>query len=130
MASVIALPRQGHLSEASHMLLFLKSKYNAVMVFDLTVTEIDQNRLPTENQSATPYGPCKEDAPSNAPEHRGIVLAIRDFVDSDHAGDLVSRLSRTSFIVFLESTPIFVYSKKQGSFETSSFGSEFVAMKS
>ena len=51
-------------------------------------------------------------------------------MDSDHAGDLVSRLSRTSFIVFLESTPIFVYSKKQGSFETSSFGSEFVAMKS
>ena len=93
MASVIALPRQGHLSEVSHMLSFLKSEYNAVVVFDLTETEIYQTRLPTINWSVTLYGPCKEDAPSDAPVPRGIVLVIRDFVDSDHASDLVSRLS-------------------------------------
>ena len=54
---------------------------------------------------------------------------MRVFVDSDHTGDSVTRWSRTRFITFLNSTPIFVYSKKQGSYEISSFGSEFIVMK-
>ena len=48
---------------------------------------------------------------------------------SDHAGDTVTRRSRTGFIIFLNSAPIYSNSKKQTSFETSSFGSEFCAMK-
>ena len=51
------------------------------------------------------------------------------FVDADHAGDLVTRRSRTGFIVFLNNAPIYWSSKKQNSVETSTFGSEFVAMK-
>lgn len=51
------------------------------------------------------------------------------FVDSDHAGDKVTRRSRTGVLVYLNSTPIVWYSKKQNSIETSSFGSEFTAMK-
>ena len=55
---------------------------------------------------------------------------MRAFVDSDHARDSVTRHSRTGFIVFLNSAPVFVYHKKQGICETSIFVSEFVAMKS
>ena len=55
---------------------------------------------------------------------------MRAFVDSDHSGDSVTRRARTGFIVFLKSAPIFIYSKKQGSCETSIFGSGFVAIKS
>ena len=51
------------------------------------------------------------------------------FVDSDHAGDLLTRRSRTGFLIYLNSAPIYWYSKKQNSIETSSFGSEFTAMK-
>jgi hypothetical protein len=51
------------------------------------------------------------------------------FVDADHAGDLLTRRSRTGFIVFLNGAPIYWSSKKQTSCETSTFGSEFVAMK-
>jgi hypothetical protein len=51
------------------------------------------------------------------------------YIDSDHAGDLVTRRSRTGFIVFLNNAPIYWSSKKQGSCKTSTFGSEFVAMK-
>jgi hypothetical protein len=54
---------------------------------------------------------------------------MRVFVDSDHAGDLITRRSRTGFIVFLDGAPIYWSSKKQTSCETSTFGSEFVAMK-
>ena len=130
MASMMALPREGHLKVVFQMFAFLKSKHNGVMVFDPTEPDIDLSQFPSEDWSATPYGPCKEDIPSNAPPPRGIGFTMRAFVDSDHAGDSVTRRSRTGFMVFLNSAPIFVYSKKQGSCETSSFGSEFIAMKS
>jgi hypothetical protein len=51
------------------------------------------------------------------------------FIDSDHAADLVSRRSRTDVLIYLQSAPIAWYTKKQGSIETSSFGSEFTALK-
>ena len=47
----------------------------------------------------------------------------------EHAGDLVSRSSRTGFIVFLNNAPIHWFSKKQTIIETLSFSSEFLAMK-
>ena len=55
---------------------------------------------------------------------------MRAFVDSNHAGDEVTRRSRTGFLVFLNSAPVYWWlSKKQTSCETSMLGSEFVAMK-
>ena len=50
-------------------------------------------------------------------------------VDADHAADTTTRRSRTGFIVYLNSAPIYWMSKKQNSVESSSFGSEFTAMK-
>ena len=58
------------------------------------------------------------------------MFAMRAFFYSYHAGDLVTSRSRTGCVVFINNDPIFFYSKKQVSCETSSFGSEFVAMKS
>ena len=46
-----------------------------------------------------------------------------------NAGDSITRRSRTGFIVFCNSAPIYWTSKKQGSIETSLFGSKFIAMK-
>ena len=63
------------------------------------------------------------------PEPRGIGFTIRAKVDADHAGDTVTRRSRTGFLVYLNSSLVCWISKKQASVETSSFGSEFVAMK-
>jgi len=64
------------------------------------------------------------------PEPLGEPVQLNVFVDSDHAGDTVTRRSRTGVIIFVKNkAPITWYSKKQGSIETSSFGSEFMAMK-
>ena len=54
---------------------------------------------------------------------------MRVFVNSDHTGDQVTRRSRTGFLVYLNNTLIYWTSKKQTTVETSSFGSEFMAMK-
>ena len=54
---------------------------------------------------------------------------MRAKVDADHAGDTVTRRSRTGFMIFLNRSLVYFSSKKQTSVESSSFGSEFVAMK-
>ena len=50
-------------------------------------------------------------------------------VDADHASDMITRRSRTGFLVYLTCAPIYWWSKKQNSVELSSFGSKFIAMK-
>jgi hypothetical protein len=129
MASQMAMPRQGHLNVLFQMFAFLKGKHNSQMVFDPTVPEINESCFPLEDWSSTPYGNFKESIPGNAPEARGRGFVIRAFVDADHAGDCLTRRSRTGFIAYLNSAPIHWFSKKQTSVETSSFGSEFIAMK-
>ena len=124
LASMMALPREGRLDAVFRMFVFLKRKHNGVMVFDPTEPEIDINKIPCEDWSANPYGDCKEEIPSNAPEPRGIAFTMRAFVDSDHAGDMITRQSGTGFLIFLNNAPIYWFSKKQGSCEMSSFGSE------
>ena len=62
-------------------------------------------------------------------ESRGIGFVMRAYVDSNHAGDQITRRSPTGFLMFLNSALVCWMPKKQGSIETSSFGSEFVAMK-
>jgi len=99
------------------------------MVFDPTELDINESQFPREDWTATLYGACTEDIPSNTPEPLGTGFTMRIFVDSNHVGDMVTCYSRT-FIIFLNNVPIYWYSKKQGSYETSSFGSEFIAMNS
>ncbi len=54
---------------------------------------------------------------------------MRCFIDADHAGDTVTRRSRTGFFIFINMAPVIFHSKKQTTIESSVFGSEFVAMK-
>ena len=56
LALMMALPREGHLDAVFHMFAFLKRKHNGVIFFDLTEPEIDINKFPREDWSATPYG--------------------------------------------------------------------------
>jgi hypothetical protein len=57
------------------------------------------------------------------------VVEIIAFVDADHAGDRVTRRSRTGVLIYINCSPIMWFSKRQNSVETSTFGSEFVALK-
>ena len=74
------------------------------------------------------YKPQEELLPGDMPEPRGKPVQTSCFVDSDHAGDVISRRSRTGVLIFIGKAPIVFQSKKQGSIETS-FGSELAAMK-
>ncbi len=50
------------------------------------------------------------------------------FVDADHAGNKFTRCSHTGILIYLNSAPIVWYSKAKNTVESSTFGSEFVAM--
>ena len=63
------------------------------------------------------------------PPPRGHAVLTHCFVDSDHAGDKVTRRSQTGLLWFVNRAPVVWYSKRQNMVETSTFGSEFIAMK-
>ena len=107
MTSMMALPREGHLSAVLHMFSFLKSEHNSVTVFDPSGPEIDLNQFLSEDWFETPCVPFKDDVPSNAPAPRGRGFSIRYFVDSHLANDSFAHLSRNGFILILNSAPIF-----------------------
>ena len=60
---------------------------------------------------------------------RGIGFTIVGKAVADHAADEITRSSRAGFITCLNSTPFYWFLKTQTSAETSSFGSEFMAMR-
>lgn len=62
------------------------------------------------------------------PEPLGHPVQMYAFVDADHAGDKLTKISQTGILLFLNWAPIIWYSKQLNTGETSTFGSEFVAM--
>ena len=48
-------------------------------------------------------------------------------MDENHAGDKTTRLVMTNILIFFNRAPIIWHSKQQNGFETSTFGSEFMA---
>jgi hypothetical protein len=126
LAAFSAAPRQGHLAAVLHVYAYLKAHNRLRLVLDpgylpdIAVPDYDWTDF---------YGDVVEPIPPDQPEPRGKPAQTTAFVDSDHAADLVSRRSRTGVLMYLQSAPIVWHTKKQGSIDTSSFGSEFTAMK-
>ena len=131
----MALPREGHLQALFHIFSYLGAKHNAELVFDPSLPDfIDYDSFPKEDWKDSIYATDNDDGlskmlPDKMPKARGVGFVMSAFVDSNHAGDLLTRRSRTGFLVYLNSALIHWHSKKQTLVETSSFGSDFMAMK-
>ena len=127
MSSNIALPRKGHMEQVPHMFMYLKVNTNSEMVFDSSEVEFDGADFPRQDCSYSIYTTydceLKEELLPKMPKPRGNVMIMMVYIDSDHAGDTVTRSSRTGFFIFLNSAPTYLSSKNQTSCETSSFSS-------
>ena len=81
------------------------------MVFDHIVAAIDKSDFLMENWDnrvcTNEQGELKEEIPTNLPISLGKGFTMRVYVDSDHAGDQVTRRSRTGFLVFLNNALIY-----------------------
>ena len=75
------------------------------------------------------YGDVKEDDPPGMPEPLGQPVMQSAFVDSDHAGNVVTRRYHTGYFIFLNNAMIVSFSKRQNTVESSTYGSELVALR-
>ena len=126
LAAYCASPRVGHIRAVLHMYSYLKHHTRSRIVFDPSPPP--HPAAPKHDWSEF-YPDAKLEEPPDKPEPRGESVVITTFEDSDHASDTVTRRSRTGVLIFVNRAPIVAYSKKQNSIETSSFGSEFTALK-
>ena len=131
MSVHLALPRKGHLDQVLQIFGYLKKYHNTELVHDPSEPEIELSQFERRDSMASEFGHVvgKEETPKDMPEPRGMGFVIQAKVDADHASDTTTRRSRTGFLVYINSAPIFWWSKKQTSIESSSFGSEFIVMK-
>lgn len=128
LSSYLVQPRTGHLEQAFHVFAYLKSHQRSTMVFDDTRAVIPDSRFHKCDWTDF-YPEAREPIPPNAIAARGNSVQMNAFVDADHAGDRLTRRSHTGILIFLNKAPIVWFSKRQNTVETSTFGSEFVAMK-
>jgi hypothetical protein len=128
LSTYLCFPREGHLETVFHVFAYLGLHHNARVVFDPTYPAVDMGTF-IKTDWKYMYGDVKETIHSDAPIPRGKEVDLRLFVDSDHAGDQFTRLSRIGCVIYLNMAPIVWFSKRQPTVESSFFGADFVATK-
>jgi hypothetical protein len=129
LSSHLALPRDGQLQQVYHVFMYLKINSNCTIAFYPTPPHINESRF-VQCDWHDFYRDEKAPNPGDAPVPCGNVVSTRCFVDADHAGNRVTRRSQTGILIFVNRAPTIWYSRGQTTVETSTFGSEFVAMHS
>jgi hypothetical protein len=128
LSRYLASPREGHLQQVFHLFAYLKQHKRSRMVFDDTEPIFDPNAFKVCDWSEF-YPDAEEALPPSMPQERGHGVVTSCFVDADHAGCKATRRSHTGVFVFVNKAPILWHSKRQNTVETSTFGSEYCAMK-
>jgi hypothetical protein len=75
------------------------------------------------------YPGAQELIPELMPLALGYLVQVTFFVDAAFATDLITRRSTTGIIIFVNGAPILWYFKRQAKVETSTYGSEFTALR-
>jgi hypothetical protein len=114
-----ALPRRGHLEAVYHIFAHLKKHINgAQIVFDPKSPDIDERVFNSSTNWRDFHGDVCKELPPNMPEPKSKCVNISCFVDANHAGNVITRQLHTGIIT-----------EQQNTVESSSFGSEFVALR-
>lgn len=129
LSRYLVSPREGHLQQVYHIFAYLKPFNRAMIIFN--------DGEPVHDPSAfhicdwtSHYPDCSEQIPPNAPEALGQSVTMTCYVNADHAGCLETRCSHTGIIIiYINKAPIVWFSKRQNTVESSTFGSEFIALK-
>ena len=128
MSRFNALPRKGHLQNVLRIFAYLKQHKNSKLVYDVDIRNFEDSVFTDHNWSEM-YPDANEEIPPGSPEPLGKAVQVNVFADAAHADDFITRRSTTGIIIFVNGTPIQWYSKRQNTVESSTYGSEFVAMR-
>ena len=102
LSSFVVAPRKGHLMQALHIFKYLDIHRTYKLCFGTSYHYVgsDDDVKRKVNAMKELYKDAQEDLPPNAPSPRGRALQINCFVDSDHAGNSVTRRSQTGILIF------------------------------
>ena len=128
LSSFLTNLRRGHLDQAFHIVAYLKKHMHSSLVLDDPQPDLSGFEF-KQCDWAEFYPGAKEPIPADKPKARGNSVTMTCYVDANHAGCRVTRRSHTGVIIFVNRAPIIWYSKHQNTVESSTFGSEFVAMR-
>ena len=100
------------------------------MVFDPSNPVIDESKYQKRDWISTEFVNLqdKQELPHNMPQPKETSFTVRVKVDTDHVDDIVTRRSRITFLVYVNSALAYWVLKKK-IIENLSFGSELTAMK-
>ena len=127
LATFNSMPRKGHLHAVLHLFAYLQNNIDWRLVMDPQYHEDLPSLEKHDWEEFYPW--AKDEEPPDMPEPLGKEVQLIMFADASHAANLVTRQSRTGVLIYVNRAPIVWYSKKQNSVETSTFGSEFMALK-
>jgi hypothetical protein len=128
LSSYLCQPRVGHLEQVFHIFAYLKCHENSNVVFDPNYVSWDDESFVNGDWTEF-YKDAKEQIPINGIPPRRRPVQLNAFVDADHAGNRVRRRSHTGILIYINCAPIIWHSKAQSTVESSTFGSEFVALR-
>jgi hypothetical protein len=121
-------PREGHLQQVYHIFAYLKQFNRSMIVFDDSEPNFSDTNFYTCDWSSQ-YPEASEQIPTNMPEPLGHSVTTTCYVDADHAGCKATRRSHTGLIIYVNRAPVVWVSKRQNTVESSTYGSEFIALK-
>ena len=125
-----ASPREGHLEQLLHIFAFLRKHPKITLYLSPELPNMNYDSFRTRKEDfAEFYRDAEETLPHRMPLPRGRNLVMTAFVDASHAANKKTRRSHTGYLIFLNRAPIIWYSKRQHTVETSTFSSEFIALK-
>ena len=128
LLTYMALPRKGHMEQVYHVFGYLKTHLKWRLFFDPQHPDIDERAFSSYKWYDF-YHDTKEQVPNDMPPPCRHAVSSHCFVDVDHASNTVTQRSQTEILIFLNQALIVWYSKRQNTVETSTFGSEFIAMR-
>ena len=127
MSGFRANPRKGHLDRCKCIYGYLLKMKHATIRIRTNLP--DYSDLPQQEYKwdRSIYAGAEELLPENAPPILGKPIHMTTYFDANLYHDMTTGRSVTGILHFLNQTAIDWYSKKQGTVETATYGSEFVA---
>ena len=132
----LCAPREGHIKAVYQIFRYLQknmTKNPGRIAFDPFLDHFDERLFEQGAQTKEEWNDFYPDAtealPRHMPEPLGKCVKVRAWVDANHAGNLANRRSHSGMFIYVNNAPIQWFSKRQNTVESSSFGSEFVAMR-
>ena len=129
MSQYQASSRYGHLEALYLIFHFLWKNPKKRLVMDPLEPGVDEDSFQSCANWKEFYGNVTEEDPPRMPEPLGCPVSMTAFVDADHASNVVSRRSHTGYFLFIMNALMCSFSKKQNTVESSTYGSELVALR-